>query len=471
MPDPITNPGGHRKLNTNEQVTSDAWNDHGKQINNTIFNLVLARLLQDDAGGTWEDGFFGDDCLAQKGSGSLDVDVAAGWGFFYDSSESDAFDPIYKPIVVRAAFTQTLAAHDPADPRIDIICLAPATDDDESASVFVKSGGSVSTSSLSTRTRWGYEVQVVEGTPASSPSVPSTPAGHVKIAECTIPAGSGDVAVEDTRTELQLTKALASPPATEYHHNWVPGSGTELQVTAGTYPDVSIATGDADIEGRSYSFAADTLTLPTVDGTYYVWAAADGTFGAALTSDYSAYIGGPRLGAEREEVAAILATAVVDTSGGTVTVTDARWRAPYGTEQLEDGAVSEAKVGFTVVRPQVTEGAWGMSGGNSTVNITVQLIDIEGNNLASQTCVLVELVDSSMAELPSGSWSLSVSTGTAISTVSRERLLVETDTTGLAELTAEYLSGPFVGTLYARVRPLEENVGNIGTEAYATLSP
>lgn len=76
--------------------------------------------------------------------------------------------------------TLSIATSDPVNPRIDLVC-ATVTDNGNSSS-------------------YG-EVQVVTGTPASSPSAPSTPAASIRLAYVTVPAlatsiVSGDIADE-----------------------------------------------------------------------------------------------------------------------------------------------------------------------------------------------------------------------------------------------------------------------------------
>lgn len=399
MADPITQPGGLRPANDDEQVTRDFLNDMQTMGLSATFNLLLARLLKDVAGGAYDSGFFGDDCKAEKGAGSLDVDVAAGFGVFYDTTESDPHELIYKPIVVRAAFTQALSAHDPADPRIDIICLAPARDDDESATVYIYGGG---TASKNTRRRLGCAVQVVEGTPASSPATPSTPTGYIKIAECAVPAASGDVVVTDTRIPLRLTRDLAGPPGGNYHHNWVPGSSSELAVTSGSYPNVSIAAGQADINGREYDYAAQSEAMTTSDGTYYVFAKADGTITHGLVSGYAS-----RAAAEAAEEAAVLATVVVSTGGGTTTVTDARYRAPFdGDSHIEDDSVGGAKLSFNFIQADLTVNAEA----SDQINIDLVTQNMDGDAVSPPApdgfLYLVEIYTSTMAIEDSGDFSL-----------------------------------------------------------------
>src|SRR5688572_15755804 len=194
---PKTRPGGHVIFNTGEKITSADLNEVGTMGLQSLYNGVLARLLQDDVDGDPKEGFAGNDCLVTVSSG-LTLEVAAGVGLYYDTAATDEFGLIYRPIVVDAAFQVTLDPHE-ADPRIDVVSLAPATEDDEQESRSVKDpdAGTVSTQSVYKRRRLSYSVTVTKGTAAASPTPPSTPSGHLKIAEARVPATAGAVTLDD----------------------------------------------------------------------------------------------------------------------------------------------------------------------------------------------------------------------------------------------------------------------------------
>ena len=240
---------------------------------------------------------------------------------------------------------------------MDAICLAAADDDDVSASVYVKSGGVVSSSTLYTRSTLSYTVQVIAGTPAATPSAPSTPAGWVKIAECAVPAVSGDVVVTDTRTVLQLSTALGGPPGSirdgvGYHDSWVPLSA-DLQVSLGSFPDVDVTAGTAHIYGRRYTYDADTVTLPSSNGQYFVIALADGTLSYCDAATYS--LDGPLA----EVALECCVLELVTVSGGAFsTYSDKRRFHPYsGRDQIADYTMPAKKLDFNIVQASLTVNA------------------------------------------------------------------------------------------------------------------
>lgn len=209
MADPITAHGGRMKWNTGESIGATDLERMGQIASQSLFH-TLARFFRNNTGDP-QSGFFGDDCLVSA-VGGLDVQVAAGLGLIYDAAESDGYDTHYKPIVVAAADVQTLAAHDPSNPRIDLVALAPATADEDSQTDQVKDPGTgaVSSQSINKRVRHSYALQVVQGTPAASPSAPATPAGYLAVAEVTVPAGAGALTVADARDVLVLTTNLTT---------------------------------------------------------------------------------------------------------------------------------------------------------------------------------------------------------------------------------------------------------------------
>lgn len=178
-------------------------------IRQNTMEALFGRLFLN--GTTLRDGFFGNDCLVSS-SGGLNYSVAAGLGFMYDSTVTDEFTAQYRPIVVPSAITGALGAHDASNPRIDIICLAPAFTADTNESITVRaSDGTLTTPTADRRSLYYRAIQVVAGTPAGSPSAPATPSGYMKIAECAVPAVSGDIVVTDSRTVMVMSQGALGP--------------------------------------------------------------------------------------------------------------------------------------------------------------------------------------------------------------------------------------------------------------------
>lgn len=188
----LAKPGGARKWNTNEAVASADMIKAGTIAEQSFWDGFVARLFGGAPGG-----FLGADCLGAKGAGDLDYTVEAGMGII--PLTGGDFDPDYTPLYVDVQQTGTADAHDGANPRIDILSLAPLDVDDVSSSVKIKSGGAINPQTLTTRRRRSFALVYTAGTPAGSPSAPATPAGHLPVAELAVPAAAGPLVATDTR--------------------------------------------------------------------------------------------------------------------------------------------------------------------------------------------------------------------------------------------------------------------------------
>lgn len=138
------------------------------------------------------------------------ISLAAGTGFFYDSSQT-GWNPKFRMIAAQAAISCTITAAHATLNRIDKICLAPNFTYDATldASRYIKTGG-VGPITLTTvhKKYWDtYTLQVVAGTASASPAVPATPAGYIPIAQVLVTAAvgvSGSGSVTDIRTALNF---------------------------------------------------------------------------------------------------------------------------------------------------------------------------------------------------------------------------------------------------------------------------
>lgn len=414
MADPRSRAGGINIQNDYEKILSSDINQRGT-IAEQFASFLMSVLLRSEPGNDERTGFVGDGCLVTVSSG-LTMQVAAGVGFYDDTAESDAYDMVYKPIVVATAFTSglTLDAHDATNPRIDIICLAPDTVDEDSQSrhVIDPTDGADSSSSVYKRRRNTYAVSVVAGTPAATPAAPSTPAGYVKIAECLVPASSGAVTVTDTRPTLQLTEGLPTPPPTEYHQNWVPGSSTELQVTASSPASMvlHIAAGTADVRGtRVVLRQATTVTVdaanPTNPRIDLVVVYDDGTVDTvAGTADPSPTApADPADGAVLAQIAVAAAASTLNSG----TITDARVREPYSGALITDATITPEKMSVTHAIANITVGAEA----SNIIAVVIAMKDADGNSVTRSVRCLVELVDDQGAPVASG-YEMTLAVGT-----------------------------------------------------------
>lgn len=192
----------HLLWNTNQAVTSSDLNRMGKAAQASVLNLLAARLLYDATTEQPRTGNIGDDCLCVV-TGALEVTVLRGITWRYDSSETNAWAPHYKVAIVEADEALTLDAHD-AQARIDVISVAPAEEDDESAGRVVWDGSALTGTTVDTRRKLTATLTVTKGTPGVSPAVPATPSGHVKLAQVTVPAVAGAITAYDFRSIIGL---------------------------------------------------------------------------------------------------------------------------------------------------------------------------------------------------------------------------------------------------------------------------
>lgn len=471
MSDPLGQPPSRVCWNTNQQITSTDLDRMGQAALRSSLHL-LAWLCRDLAAGAPLSGFAGpDDCKATLASAPLTVGVAAGLGMLYDSSLTDDWAPHYRPVAVPAPATVALAAHDATDPRIDILCLAPAVVEDLPQSRFVYGNGTPQT--LNTRERAGYTLQIVQGTPAASPSAPATPAGALKIAEARVPAISGAATVTDTRPLLRLGQAWAADPAPEYVQPFVPGSGAELRVTA-TSPAsaaVAVAAGEVVIVGPKgvlrRRFEAAALAVPlAASGLRRIdrIVAADGGLlrvaGAESASPVAPTLAPGQVPLARIEVES---TGTIDPGD----IEDERVREPFdggeqlrpgsvdgtrlaggavGTSKLDDYAVTGIKMAVPPVIPLVTTAA-----AAPDTTISVQLRDAEGEPVTRTARLLVEILDGDLAPAPALT-ELEVTTGTAVTAEDKIRLLLDTTAGGVAVVRHQLLAS---GTArWARFTPI-----------------
>jgi hypothetical protein len=418
MSDPLNNPGGRVNFDTNERIVSADFDNVGNIALQSLTGF-LAMLMRDSLFDVPFSGFVGpSDCLVSLSSAPLTIQVAKGIGFYYDSAESGAFSAHYKPIIVPSAFTHELGAHDATNPRIDIVCLAPSTTDDQPSSRLVLNTG---TTSINKRTRLSYDYTVVAGTPAATPSAPAVPSGYVKIAECRVPATSGSAVITDHRPRLVLGQAFTE--ADYISDSYVPGSGAELQVSA-TSPAamaVDVASGECVIVAtsgvRRRRYGNQRLTVTAADPTNpridIVVAKPDGTLAVtAGTPAGSPVAPSPSTG---EEVLAQIAVAAAAASIVGANITDMRTREPVGSSKIRDSAVTTAKIADAGVTPaklskmHVVPSISDPSGGGSSPTVQIGTRDVDGAVVARAQLYRVEVYSAG-----AGVFTIAITAGTAV---------------------------------------------------------
>ncbi len=188
-------------------------------------------------------------------SGAYMVDGA--WGFA--AGAGDIFS-----VIVPTDTAVPITAADPTNPRIDILEIRPVqTPYNPKSRQFKDPVTEIITSDpTNTRLEYGFEAQVLPGTPGVTPSAPAATAGWIKLAEINVPATATSITAKDI-----LTFEVA--PA------WNAGVGDTISVpeplTAGKI--LSIYNGDsltliqAKIDSMPRDLGKQTLSIEFEAGT------------------------------------------------------------------------------------------------------------------------------------------------------------------------------------------------------------
>lgn len=400
---------------------------------------LLAELTRDAVNDEPRSGVLGEDSFEVTIDSGLNLEVAAGVGMVANGTMTDGddpFEPAYVPLWLDAAAPAVIGAHHATLPRIDVVSIGPATEDDESVSDSIKDPGtgSVTTSSIATRRLWSGTVTVTAGTAASTPTAPATPTGHLKLAEVNVPATSGAVVIHDYRARLVIGENVGGGASRSVPVDWVPGSSTECQASsAGTDMEVDIAGGLIVCAGQVYYAPRGSVTISASDPTDYRrdiivydpaagWSVLEGTpAGVLVVTD-------PGVPAGQTPVARVRVEPAVTTIAPSK-VDDYRVREPIQEANIEDGAITTDKLadeavttakiddlGVTTAKidasavttakiadDAVTEakiGAWGIgpawSGdklGSTPITVNLQATYLNGDNRAASTRYVIEIVD------------------------------------------------------------------------------
>lgn len=385
--------GGRVNFDVGELVTRTDLNRMGSISMSTLMHF-LGVLFFDEENAVPITGFPRDTESAShckvSSTSDLGFSVSTGWGMMFDASAlgGDDYAPTsYLPIVVGSALTGTLDANS-GSPRIDLVCLAPNLQADQSASRNVKDPGTgvESTSTINQRERFSAQMQIVKGTPGATPSPPSVPTGYVEVGRAVVPATSGAAVWEDTRPLIQIGHFLANQPRYSVS-NYVPlGGADELQVNANSpvAMNVTVTRGRAVINGICRQYKARVfppVTISAADGTHpridLVYAKEDGTIDV-VTGTPAASPTVPSLPANSCALAQVLVgTSVTTIASGNIT--DVRDREPYdGETMVQHKSVPDSKNSVPTVKIAVDSI---VDGNVAKAEINLLVTDIDGNNL------------------------------------------------------------------------------------------
>lgn len=267
MPDTHT---GHRmpRVVALQQASVTDLDRLGRLTNKCHHDDLRALLI--DESGAIQGGVLTGLAVTAAASGSLAVDVSAGVAFANNASGlGDAtLDSAYRRIHLESASADvTLAAADPTNDRIDTISVgwAQGTSQTESRNIRPSAGAAFVPTNTATMQGPSITVTVTTGTPAGSPSAPSTPANHVKLGQVLVPAAAtvaGDLTVSTTGRQ---TLPTVQRPGTLAGGTSVDGN---LTVSAQLIVDTVNASGnidtDAGVSANSFFSDSTSDTLPVL---------------------------------------------------------------------------------------------------------------------------------------------------------------------------------------------------------------
>lgn len=198
----------NRKFNDGQEITFADFNAIPLALSREIYDRVIREMV-----GRTDNAFFSDS-LKVSYSSPTQVNVAAGLGFQFDAAQVSP-EPTRRPVYLAAITAVNLTTPDGTNPRIDSICVKADRAAELTGNRKYKDPGTgvVSLQSFTLQEDWMSTLLAVAGTPAGSPVAPATPAGYIKLAQCTIPAvvgmsGSGNVTDFRTLMPVGATAAI-----------------------------------------------------------------------------------------------------------------------------------------------------------------------------------------------------------------------------------------------------------------------
>jgi len=235
-----------------EEIISSDLNKVAGRVERGIFDYLAQEML-----GRKTNAFF-QDSFAATFIDSASILVKSGLGF--QEIATDSFEPVNKPIYMDANDSISFSAPDSSNDRIDIVCVKAALVDGATVTRKYKDAdtGAITDRSYVGSKIWQAEIVVVEGEPAGSPVVPSTPAGYLKIHEITISAATGianQAAINDVRELLPICTFL--DPIGSY----------EYDAVVGTIPQANYSTLEAALTAASDGWKILVLEDETIDSS------------------------------------------------------------------------------------------------------------------------------------------------------------------------------------------------------------
>lgn len=189
--------------------------------------------------------------VTEKGTPDMSVDVAAGTAYVANSSYAkDNSITKYWRVESDATVNVTVSANASGNDRIDIACIkvdTGVTPDDEASNV--------------------ASIIIVEGTPAASPSVPSTPNDHYKLAEIAVANGASSITNANITDRRNLAGLKALARKTESGFMATLSTADQSIPTGSTATKIQFNTTNHNV-GSDYNTSSYQYVAP-VEGEYH----------------------------------------------------------------------------------------------------------------------------------------------------------------------------------------------------------
>jgi hypothetical protein len=288
-------------FNDGEEAKQEDYND---------LQHLTEKALQDvlyEAWGSPSSGFLGNGFKVTADSG-MNVQMAVGTGFYYDSSESDADRAKWKPLRNASIRSITVPTADATHHRKDIVCVAPARalGTPEDRLYMDETTQAITTEILNKRDRSSYAYSYVAGTPAGSPSEPAVPAGYTKVTTIDVAAGTATISNGNITDGRNVLPTIQDPGSAVDLSNVTPrkvafsaNGGTKVampavrtQVAAATNGTTIYVVGGADSAGTPQNSLYAFDTVANTVATKATMTTARYSPGAAIVAGVLYVIGG-----------------------------------------------------------------------------------------------------------------------------------------------------------------------------------
>ncbi len=191
-----------QRYNDGQELVFEDLNAMQARREQEMYDRVVLEMLQ-----RAKNAFFDDSFIVSRVS-ATQLSVNPGSGFQEDLTVS-AEEPVQRLLHRAAAVPLNITAPDLVNDRIDIVVVQHNRADGPTESRKFKNAVSdvITNENLITTDDWQATVQIVDGTPAGSPSAPSTPSGFIKVAEVLVEAVTGipaSGALTDTRSLMPV---------------------------------------------------------------------------------------------------------------------------------------------------------------------------------------------------------------------------------------------------------------------------